>query len=499
MKKSFNHSVVFTMALLMTSGAFLGCEGGEASEECSLGEVGNECNEENMARCLNGNTEICQRDANSCLKWVVEPTNIFNCTKDEPAICSLGNVRCDGNNIMECKTDSTTGQLSWSLKETCPISCSGGECQTTCTNACSEGNKQCIGNIVQTCELGTSGCYEWKDGETCPVSCDDGKCPSTCTNVCVPGGKHCIGAKVQTCELGASGCYEWKDGEICSNSCHNGECQACGISCNVGTYSCNGKKLTKCIQDGECTKWEIQKTCSAYCKAEYATCTEDLPTCLLKPGSRATVLQWTDGDTLWVRAVSDGTCNDYEYTADSSGKFEWRNVRYRIRVEGIDAPECKKSQNSYHYYTCVQNTSYNNDNEPMGYESWVEAEKMVAYKAEVTISCEATRDDGSCDYDTTYWEGSGEEPRHVAYIGFTKDNASYDYSTEIARKGLAFANTEFEKTTTKIGDICRAQKEAINAKSGVWSLASTVKGVLGKMGPAKQKNLKNMETICNKY
>ncbi|MBR4984680.1 MAG: thermonuclease family protein, partial [Proteobacteria bacterium] len=149
-----------------------------------------------------------------------------------------------------------------------------------------------------------------------------------------------------------------------------------------------------------------------------------------------------------------------------------------------------KAQNSFYYYTCIKDSKYTNDNERMGYDSWNWASQLLPFNAEIIVSCEKTLSDGSCGYDAT-------RHRRLAYIGYERNNASYDFATEIAREGLAFANVEFASTTSKIGEICAAQKEAISAKRELWSLAPTVNGVLALMGRDKQRNLKNLESRCN--
>ena len=486
--KCFSSKLSGFLIAAISAFSFSACDESSTAEDtdCLLGAEENEC-ELNTARCSSGNTEICQPDEFNCSKWKVDPGNIMDCQTCSNS-CVANSVQCSGNERQECVMGES-GCTEWRTVESCPIACENNQCvssQTTCT----VGAVQCNGKDRQECTMGNDGIPAWMTVESCPVACDNNQCVS-CLNACTNGAKQCSGNTVQTCQIAASGCTEWVNGETCTVSCAGGECQACPTSCTPDTYKCNGLTLTKCEQQGECTAWKTVKKCEAYCKAEYKTCTEDLPTCLMKPQSKGTILQWTDGDTLWVRAKTDGTCNDYEYTADSKGVYAWRNVRFDVRVEGIDAPECRKAQNSYYYYTCVKSDAYNDENERMGYESWDAAQKLLPYNSEIIISCEKTLSDGSCGYDTT-------RKRKLAYIGYERNNASYDFSTEIARQGLAFANTEFSKTTSKMGAICKAQKEAMDAKIGLWSLADTVSGVLSQMGDSKQYNLKYLESDCNK-
>ncbi len=210
----------------------------------------------------------------------------------------------------------------------------------------------------------------------------------------------------------------------------------------------------------------------------------------------AKVRQWTDGDTVWVVAKSDGSCNDYEYDAEDK---KWKNIRWRIRVHGIDAPECSKAKNQYYYYTCIQDSKYTNTNERYGYESWKWAETLLPYNSVVTLTCDDyDKSTGICEYDATADDEADEDEvvynRFLTYIGYAKNSASYDFSTELAREGLAFSNTKFSSSKRKA--ICDASKEAKDNGKNIWSLGSSVSDVLNKMGKKKKKGLKNMAKTC---
>ncbi len=56
---------------------------------------------------------------------------------------------------------------------------------------------------------------------------------------------------------------------------------------------------------------------------------------------------------------------------------------------------------------------------------------------------------------------------------------------------MAFSNTKF--ASKKCKDICAAQKEAQEARVGIWST-----GGLAQMGASKQRNLKKMTSTCQR-
>lgn len=314
---------------------------------------------------------------------------------------------------------------------------------------------------------------------------------------CFPGTKRCSGKTIQTCYGDSVEKSFWLDERTCDISCINSECsntiidtpeqptQPIQENCSVGTKRCYGKQLQTCQANSGSTAWVTDTTCQAYCMPDKFICSETLPACKLTNNRKATIFQWTDGDTVWVRAVSDGTCNDYEFV-ESQNKY--MNIRYDIRIHGIDAPECYKKQNQYNYYTCVKNEDYTNTNEPFGYEAYVAAEEMLPYGYEVILTCDKTESDGTCEFDKT-------ESRYLTYIGFVKNNASYDFSIELTRQGLAFSNTKFASSKRK--QICTAQQEAIAAKRNIWSLGNSVSEVLSQMGESKESGLRNMQSRCN--
>ena len=264
--------------------------------------------------------------------------------------------------------------------------------------------------------------------------------------------------------------------------------QSTQTTCNrSGTFRCNyGKTLQKC--DGKV--WNTVKECAAYCDANYGVCTEELPACTFKPGTTLSVLHWTDGDTLWARAEGAGKCNAYEYTDSEKnpGVYTWKLIRYDIRIHGIDAPECSKTQGADYYYSCIKDTRYTDDNELMGYEAWMAAKEILPEGAKFTITCDSTLKGGECGFDAT------DRKRRLVYLGYTAGNASHDFSVEMARRGMAFPFTEFK--SSKLKEICNAKDYARSAHVGVWSLAMSDSAVFSKMGETKQDWLKSMNAKC---
>lgn len=113
---------------------------------------------------------------------------------------TAGETRCEGDWVQVCG-DGANGCRDWlqvtdctQSGQSCAESSSGAACEGACSDACmTAGDTQCLGTVVQTCELGTSGCLVWVAGTDCASNgerCDDAVEPAVCAPVCSPGLPH---------------------------------------------------------------------------------------------------------------------------------------------------------------------------------------------------------------------------------------------------------------------------------------------------------------------
>ena len=205
----------------------------------------------------------------------------------------------------------------------------------TCTNACTEGAKQCSGNGVQTCQKnGSTGCTEWSGATACGANqvCKNGACETTCTDACSAGAKRCVDNGVQTCATGASGCTEWQKTEDCGSNkiCSNNACidkpAECTNECEIGAIQCKdeGSYLT-CAQIEGCNKWSAAATpCPASQVCSDNACKDngggttpvdpDVQTCLtqVKPAGTTII---DELDACFVRSDSENwsELNEFGY------------------------------------------------------------------------------------------------------------------------------------------------------------------------------------------
>ena len=262
---------------------------------------------------------------------------------------------------------------------------------------------------------------------------------------------------------------------IANNKCDSADPCANYQHCEVGERQCNGgtENIIECVQTSNgCTKWNAGKAIikcadtpdTPYCANGECVATKNI--CLPSNGSKASVLKITDGDTFRLLVTT--------------GKANCIPSVHSVRIHGIDAPECEKVQGDDGYFTCTQSTQYGYyknaegfyvTNDPYGYEAMLEAEKIAPVGTEVTLSCDAHESDGGCEIDNT-------ENRRLVYMGIPSSASTTDFSTEMAARGAAFANTKFYNTTSKIKAICSAMGNAQKAKKGMWGTKSTVKKVI---------------------
>ena len=173
---------VFTLGI----GA-VGCGDDDGGNECT-----DECTTENDTQCAGTVIQRCAVGADGCLEWV-------------------DTVDCGAN------------------QKICDDTVSPATCRLDCFDDCdAEGDTQCSGEVVQTCELGGDGCLDWVDGTDCASInrvCDagggtsDATCVRDCTDQCgAEGDTQCAGTVIQTCELNALDCLDWVDGTDCDDS-----------------------------------------------------------------------------------------------------------------------------------------------------------------------------------------------------------------------------------------------------------------------------------------
>ncbi len=189
--------------------------------------------------------ETCDLQANGCYGWTPSAACAVgqSCSNGQcgngctDGCLTSGATRCtaDYSGVETCQTQAN-GCLGWSAGVACGAgeTCSGGFCSTSCPYACIQNTTQCAadGSGVQTCVEQANGCYEWSSGVACAAgqSCSGGQCVTGCTNACTAATTQCAadGSGVQTCGLQASGCYGWSSGVACAagQSCSGGKCVA---------------------------------------------------------------------------------------------------------------------------------------------------------------------------------------------------------------------------------------------------------------------------------
>ncbi|MBO4350381.1 MAG: hypothetical protein J6A01_05480 [Proteobacteria bacterium] len=142
----------------------------------------------------------------------------------------------------------------------------------SCTDACTNGAKQCSGNGVQVCSKGSDGCTAWGSVTACASdeTCKGGVCeknPITCNNTCAAADmRECSGTGYHICTKDANGCLAWSGVTPCGDNqkCSNGACIEdsipCTSTCTANSMQCSGNGVIKCDDyngDG-CYEWGTQ-------------------------------------------------------------------------------------------------------------------------------------------------------------------------------------------------------------------------------------------------
>jgi hypothetical protein len=221
-----------------------GCLQWRDQADCSL--IGQMCSfEDPNAICV----DPC---SNSC-----DNLNDTMCIDEVIQVCGTGSLGC---NEWQAGADcAETGKL-----------CSQGIC--ACATICNSTDTQCSEDTIQTCVANTNGCLEFVDGTDCTLAgevCNESSgtaiCAETCSNACTMGQTQCLGTIIQDCQTLANGCLGWVSGVNCSSTgeiCSGGSCQ-CDNECSSGDSSCDGiLGINECAQDGNgCWEWVGGEDC----------------------------------------------------------------------------------------------------------------------------------------------------------------------------------------------------------------------------------------------
>lgn len=233
-----------------------------------------------------------------------------------PLVCEVGQTRCEGSALVECKRNQT----GWSIRQLCASAalCQPGGCGEpaclpnelrcsevdprllqqcsddltgwvtvdTCESAaqcnasagtcseqpCAPGDQQCSGRDLQRCNNTTPG---WTVLAECTTSAQCEPSQSTCLatpQTCSLGARRCEAGYAQRCRLSRDG---YVDAEACVNAANCNPNQGCTApTCTPGSYRCNGERLDQCDPN---RRWVRAATCPGpgYCNASLKTCTDE--------------------------------------------------------------------------------------------------------------------------------------------------------------------------------------------------------------------------------
>lgn len=287
-------------------------------------------------RCVSGDegaVEICSQPPGKCLKWrssirctdgttcdAGECVPTSNCTDR----CQEQQSKCIENSISHCVQDDK-GCWDWGPHQACASNqvCTAGACkQSTQCNSCTEGQKQCRGNAIQTCVKDAKGCTQWGNEAMCPTgkACSKGTCIESCKDVCTQGTKQCKGNAVQTCIRAATGCTTWGSEKACGTQkqCTQGLCKRiCQDVCTVGTKRCQDDSVQSCVKGAKgCTLWGAKTACpSGKTCSKQGICSSTCTNACVAGTKRC------QGNTVQTCAKASNGCTQWgQDTACPSGK-----------------------------------------------------------------------------------------------------------------------------------------------------------------------------------
>lgn len=256
----------------------------------------------NMELCnIWGTDESC--GSNQRCEGGSNPTCVCENTCETP-----GEEQCDGTNAMNCTVDGFDCRY-WNVEVncstgggTCEVIDGDAQCTVECDDSCSpDGATRCNSSFLQTCTIADEGCLEWtvttdcaEEGGTCDDSGDVPECDYTCSDACPTIDQtRCVGELIQTCVMGSEGCHEWSDGTDCATMeppqfCVVAETGAeCVDECvdrcpAVDDLGCNLDMVSTCqISEYGCLDWEVTEDCTLIEPPMVCDDTGETPTCVL--------------------------------------------------------------------------------------------------------------------------------------------------------------------------------------------------------------------------
>lgn len=235
---------------------------------------------------------------------------------DDSVRCSNGEVQCVGNVLQTCSGEDAAWHNAAICASETLCDASRGACLQP---ACSAGEWRCLDADVQICNGTRDG---WMTLMTCATAAHCSTHSGTCTEVpCEPGEIRCNSAALQSCKDDRSG---WDELEQCASSalCNEEEGVCDDSQCEIGELRCEGAQLQTC--NDTLDSWTTVETChsDALCNASSGECGKEACT---EPGafrcSASGVLErcsdnltgWTGMDECESAAHCDavnGVCSD---------------------------------------------------------------------------------------------------------------------------------------------------------------------------------------------
>jgi hypothetical protein len=229
-------------------------------------------------------------------------------TSCQPRVCAAGELRCDGNNVIRCRTDGSKDELVSDCMTQSQV-CSDGRCVN---QICKPDALICVDDKVRRCAQDGLSLVTVKTCASEEFCSEQGGTADCLKDVCVQGQSTCIGNVAKKCNAQGSGydqstdcsllfkkaCYKGScDDVVCtpnSNWCLYGglhHCDDTGTQDTVEScgniYACDPGGAAACIPRG-CAK--------STCDGETAQCATDQPVvcpadqvCSVFPGGCAAV------------------------------------------------------------------------------------------------------------------------------------------------------------------------------------------------------------------
>ncbi|MBN2498518.1 MAG: hypothetical protein JXR96_28260 [Deltaproteobacteria bacterium] len=238
-------------------------------------------------------------------------------------------ISSDRRHCGGCRIECTDGQT-----------CTDGRC-TPCEEVCERGEARCISETqYRVCgDPDEDGCLDWMMALTCPGDriCREGRCVLPCTDDCSAGERDCLGNAWRQCgQHDLDLCLDWSQPQPCGDGevCRDGECRA-----GRGWFGLAGSEFRPHDQragTGSASGGGLSHNFSDSLTPRVAVDPDRRPVVVWADGEGIRAIRWNGVAWEGLGCVGQGREPSLALDGEGMPVVAWRDGDYEIHVHRFD-------------------------------------------------------------------------------------------------------------------------------------------------------------------